>query len=256
MVKRENFKTCAQSGFCMRNRAYADTAASSSIWEAPYNLDSSSIEFSNGQLTGTVLKTTIDGFVILPLTVTFLESGSARVTLDEEKRRKGEIELRHGSKAQKKRYDEAAKHVIVGDVSGSKGAALSRDTEDGSTRVHYGPAGKFEAVIKHAPMSIEFRRDGEAHVVLNGRGLLNMEHWRPKVEKEVKEGEEGKEEENVAVVENAEDESTWWDESFGGATDSKPKGPESVALDITFPGYDHVYGIPEHASSLSLKETR
>lgn len=27
-------------------------------------------------------------------------------------------------------------------------------------------------------------------------------------------------------------------------------------MDITFPGYDHVYGIPEHASSLSLKETR
>jgi alpha 1,3-glucosidase len=27
-------------------------------------------------------------------------------------------------------------------------------------------------------------------------------------------------------------------------------------MDITFPGYDFVYGIPEHASSLSLKETR
>lgn len=27
-------------------------------------------------------------------------------------------------------------------------------------------------------------------------------------------------------------------------------------MDITFPGYDHVYGIPEHATSLSLKETR
>lgn len=35
-----------------------------------------------------------------------------------------------------------------------------------------------------------------------------------------------------------------------------PIGPESVGLDITFPGYEHVYGIPEHASSLTLKETR
>jgi alpha 1,3-glucosidase len=33
-------------------------------------------------------------------------------------------------------------------------------------------------------------------------------------------------------------------------------GPESVGLDITFPGFEHVYGIPEHATSLSLKETR
>lgn len=33
-------------------------------------------------------------------------------------------------------------------------------------------------------------------------------------------------------------------------------GPESLSLDIDFPGYEHVYGIPQHASSLSLKQTR
>lgn len=33
-------------------------------------------------------------------------------------------------------------------------------------------------------------------------------------------------------------------------------GPESLSVDITFPGYEHVYGIPQHASSLSLKQTR
>lgn len=32
-------------------------------------------------------------------------------------------------------------------------------------------------------------------------------------------------------------------------------GPESVGLDVSFPGAAHVYGIPEHASPLSLKET-
>lgn len=35
-----------------------------------------------------------------------------------------------------------------------------------------------------------------------------------------------------------------------------PAGPESLSLDITFSGYEHVYGIPEHASTLNLKETR
>ncbi|KAI8460108.1 galactose mutarotase-like-domain-containing protein [Phakopsora pachyrhizi] len=34
------------------------------------------------------------------------------------------------------------------------------------------------------------------------------------------------------------------------------KGPESLSLDITFPGYSYVYEIPEHASPLSLKTTR
>ena len=32
-------------------------------------------------------------------------------------------------------------------------------------------------------------------------------------------------------------------------------GPSSVGLDISFPGVDHVYGIPEHADSLALKTT-
>lgn len=33
-------------------------------------------------------------------------------------------------------------------------------------------------------------------------------------------------------------------------------GPESLSLDITFPGYSHVFGIPQHASPFSLKPTR
>ena len=32
-------------------------------------------------------------------------------------------------------------------------------------------------------------------------------------------------------------------------------GPCSVGLDISFPGVEHVYGIPEHADSLALKTT-
>lgn len=78
-----------------------------------------------------------------------------------------------------------------------------------------------------------------------------MEHWRPKIEKEKKEGEEETIAETISV-----DESTWWEESFGGNTDSKPRGPESVGLDVTFPGYEHVFGIPEHTGPMSLKETR
>ena len=32
-------------------------------------------------------------------------------------------------------------------------------------------------------------------------------------------------------------------------------GPCSVGLDISFPGVEHVYGIPEHADTLALKTT-
>lgn len=253
-VKHENFKTCAQSGFCTRNRALADKAAElSSTWESPYRLDPTSITFDNGKLSGTVFKkiNAAGEEVKLPLTVTFLESGTARVTLDEEKRQKGDIELRNESKARKERYNEAESWAIVGGLEPSTGAAVIADADEGTTKVVYGPGGKFEAVIRHSPVAIDFRRDGQTQVRLNCEGLLNMEHWRPKVDKP--EGEEKPEDTPVVPYE---DETLLWEESFGGNTDSKPRGPESVGLDITFPGYEHVYGIPEHASSLSLKQTR
>lgn len=46
-----------------------------------------------------------------------------------------------------------------------------------------------------------------------------------------------------------------WEETFKGHTDSKPHGPSSVGLDVSFVNSRHVYGIPEHADSFLLKET-
>jgi alpha 1,3-glucosidase len=256
MVKQHDFKKCDQSGFCKRNRQFADDAAASSSWTSPYALDEASIAFKDGQLTGTVLKTLKDGAdkVRLPLTITFLESGVARVTLDEERRQKGDIELRHDSKARKERYNEAGKWALVGGLKVSQGAALSDKSDKGYTNVFYGEGGKHQAVIRHAPFAVEFQRDGETHVRFNERGLINVDHWRQKVEKPAEEKKEGEEEKTEEA--KGEDESTWWEETFGGNTDTKPRGPESVAMDISFPGYEHVFGIPEHATRLSLKTTR
>ncbi|KAI9732003.1 MAG: hypothetical protein M1834_004454 [Cirrosporium novae-zelandiae] len=252
-VKHDNFKTCDQSGFCKRNRALADNASVQSSWNSPYELDSESITFKDGQLQGIVLKAVSpnEPKVRLPITISFLESGLARVTLDEEKRQKGDIELRHNSQARKERYNEAAKWALVGGLTLSTTAATEETAEQGFTKVSYGPSNKYEAIIRHAPFGIDFKRDDETHIKLNDRGLLNMEHWRPKVEKNT---EEKTTEENN--TESSEDESTWWDESFGGNTDSKPRGPESIGLDFSFPGYEHVFGIPEHTGPLSLRETR
>lgn len=52
------------------------------------------------------------------------------------------------------------------------------------------------------------------------------------------------------------DEPGMWEESFGGHTDGKSKGPAGLSLDVSFPFANHVYGIPEHASSLALKGTK
>ncbi|RKU44917.1 hypothetical protein DL546_003194 [Coniochaeta pulveracea] len=254
-VKEHDFKKCDQSGFCKRNRAFADHATETSSWQSPYNIDKATVTFVDGQFKGTVLKTINEQgeTVNLPITVSFLRSGVARVTVDEEKRQKQEIELRHDSKVRKERYNEAEQWVIVGGLALDQEAKIVYEDKKQMT-IQYGPSSKFEAVIQFSPFSVDFRRDGVSQIKFNDRGLLNVEHWRPKVDKPEVEKKEGEE---TAVEEpKGEDESTWWDETFGSNTDSKPRGPESVALDITFTGYEHVYGIPSHAGPLSLKETR
>ncbi|KAK0728360.1 glycoside hydrolase family 31 protein [Lasiosphaeria miniovina] len=267
-VKEHDFKKCDQSGFCKRNRVFADNAGASSSWESPYNILPESRSFKDGQFQAIVLKTinAKGDTVRLPLTVSFLESGTARVTVDEEKRQNKEIELRYDSKVRKERYNEAEEWVVVGGLGLDKEATVGFEDKS-QTTVKYGPSSAFEAVIKLSPFTIDFKRDGESQIKFNDRGLLNVEHWRPKIEQpetEKKEGEgDGGEKKEETTLENkegssssGEDESTWWDESFGGNTDTKPRGPESIALDISFSGFDHVYGIPSHAGPLSLRETR
>ena len=251
-MKHENFKTCDQSGFCKRNRAYADEATSKgSSWTSPYSLDPGTISVKEGQLKGIISKSVDEaGIVRLPLTITFLESGVARVTVDEEKRQTGDIELRHGSVARKERYNEVSKWALVGGLSRNQDAKGALTQE--ATTVTYGPDNTYKAVVHHFPFAIDFFRGDQIHLNLNAKGLLNYEHWRPKVENEQKE----REGDNITTTVIGEDESTWWEETFGGNTDSKPKGPESVGIDITFPGYEHVFGIPGHTGPLSLKQTR
>ena len=250
-VKYENFKTCDQSGFCKRNRAYADAAAQvGTTWESPYRIDSSSVDFKDGHFRATIIKTVISGGdqVQLPLDVTFLVSGTARVIVDEERRREGEIELRHDSKARKERYDGAGEWALIGGLELDNAARLADKQQEGYTIIVYGKKQELQANIRHKPFNIDFKRNGRTEIKLNDRNLMEYEHWRPKAEKGQADG-------SAETVLSA-DEDTWWEETFGGNTDSKPRGPESVGLDITFPGYEHVFGIPEHAGPLSLRETR
>ena len=79
-------------------------------------------------------------------------------------------------------------------------------------------------------------RNDDVLVSLNSRGLLNFEHYRNKGE--------------------GEEEPGMWEETYKTHHDSKPRGPSSVGLDLSFPGVDNVYGIPEHADDFSLRSTR
>ncbi|XP_034015266.1 neutral alpha-glucosidase C isoform X2 [Thalassophryne amazonica] len=50
--------------------------------------------------------------------------------------------------------------------------------------------------------------------------------------------------------------SSLWKETFRTFEDIKANGPSSVGADLRLHGFNHVYGLPEHADSLCLKDTR
>lgn len=71
------------------------------------------------------------------------------------------------------------------------------------------------------------------------------------------EGAEAKEEGTPRAEEKPEEEEPgMWEETWKSHTDSKPYGPTSVGVDISFPGSKHVYGLPEHADSFALRQTK
>lgn len=230
-VKKEDFKTCSQSAFCRRLRSLAPRAASSPSWASPYQIlspgaietveDASTIRFPVGSSLYPEAK--------FELRVDVVGDGIARVRMDEI------LGLRQ-------RYNEASRWTLVE-------RALSRTdfdlkTDDISSSITY--ASKEDALelrIRHAPLLVELYRNGAdvPDVVLNGRGLLHMEHFRLKASADSEsktneiEAEKYEADEAQSVVtspvnrtwfegEASEWEKDLWEERFKTWTDSKPKG--------------------------------
>lgn len=252
-VKSYLFRKCEENPFCKRNRHYADQVAtvrsSDALWKSPYELDLSSVSgLHDGSLTATILKTTATGNKVeLPLTVSFLDSGSVRLTVDEKVRSDGNIEVYGNALLQKQRYNTLEEWALAGPLSNAKDSTLEVTQTASEISIQYGNGNK--VVFAADPFAVKFYRNGELQVVLNERGLLNYEHWRPKP---TGEGDDAKDPQISAL----ELEDGLWEDSFDSKTDKKSKGPEAVALDVTFVNYKNVYGIPEHADKLSLRETR
>lgn len=97
-----------------------------------------------------------------------------------------------------------------------------------------GKVGDVTVQLTFANFKVEVLVGNTPVLVFNSRSLFNMEHPRKK--------QDG-------------DPEGWWEETFNGHPDSKPSGPEAISFDITFPGYKHVYGIPERATNFSLQPT-
>ena len=100
-----------------------------------------------------------------------------------------------------------------------------------------------------------FSNDTEV-LQLNRRGFFSFEHSRARPAGEGEEEKQGSPEVKDDKYARINSNDGGWQESFGTHKDSKPRGPQSVGLDISFSGSKHVFGIPEHASDFSLKSTK
>lgn len=94
------------------------------------------------------------------------------------------------------------------------------------------------AVIRLSPFKIDFYRNDVLSVSVNGKSLMRFEQLRTK----------------PSILDPSEDKDSW-EESFNDFVDTKPNGPEAVAVDFTFPQSEVLFGIPEHADSFALRST-
>ncbi|KAJ4839879.1 hypothetical protein Tsubulata_003185 [Turnera subulata] len=116
----------------------------------------------------------------------------------------------------------------------SKKLWLQRLTpEDGGSSSAVYLSDEYDVVLRHDPFEVFVRRQSTNRPVLslNSHRLFDYEPLRKK--------EEGDD----------------WEERFRGHTDTRPHGPQSITLDVSFFGSEFVTGIPEHATSLALSES-
>jgi hypothetical protein len=223
-VNEHDFKKCHQSAFCRRGRALADRAAESvksgEKWKSPYSLDPSTIVLEDGgsRFTGRV-RSSLNPEIKFELDVRVHEDGVVRVKMDEKE-------------GLRKRYDEAASWALLKEPVLSSSAKWSLGKE---VKVVYGgKKDQVEVTVEFEPLVVRMKRNGKDQVVLNGQGLLHMEHFRQRVERvEAKDGEVpvagGDETQKVIQLPpngwfEGDIEDGWWEESWKTWTDTKPKG--------------------------------
>ncbi|CAH3179912.1 unnamed protein product, partial [Porites evermanni] len=242
-VDKNNFKKCEDSSFCRNNRAIQPG-------DSPYLVVKDSIAFTESSFDVHLLNKKSN--LLLNLKLQTLQKNTARFRITE-------------VNPIRPRYE--VKDVLIKEPVTISYQKLKQDDES----LHIG-FNNNSVILTYEPFRLDFLVDNEVAVSVNSRGLMNFEEYREKRKVPVRkdsedegnppgENEEEKSEnepkpedsEEKKVEEVMEEEN--WEENFKEHRDTRPRGPCSVGLDISFLGVEHVYGIPEHADSLALKTT-
>jgi alpha 1,3-glucosidase len=241
-VDRSKFRTCEQGSFCRRFKKWI---VRPNLDEALWTLvPESRQELSEGGYSFKV-KHAHEAEPHLELKLTPYESGVLRMRLNEI----DGIHQRHVIPAGDVINDPPPPVAKASFDQASTGTVLSFTTNAGV---------KVEALVKHAPLTIEVRANGQHVQTLNSRNFLNFERYRKPQELRPPDAKNADADAETKTIDAAAhphdlDKKGLWEEDFGGHTDRKPRGPASYGLDVTFEGdVPGVFGLPEHATKASL----
>jgi len=237
-VDASKFRTCEQGSFCRRYRKYVSRVQASGGAEFAHTLDAASLEQHGHIVTARVLHANDASVAPLALRLSFFRDavqnrcGIARLFVTEEAPLHARFRLRDGDVVTKE------SELIPDDV------ALTTPA-DGSTRLASSAPGGCAVTLTHRPFQLAFAAEGRVLQRLNARHLLNFERYRARDAPA-----------HAGLVDATDvDSSGLWEESFGGHTDSKPRGPAAVGVDVTFEYAFDVVGLAQHASGLHLGES-
>ncbi|XP_049637465.1 neutral alpha-glucosidase C [Suncus etruscus] len=140
--------------------------------------------------------------------------------------------------------------VLTSKLSTVRLTSCSRDI--GSLVLEDGK-GDLKCCIFENPFRIDFVSKKEVVISINSLGQLYFEHLQnPPKQRVTKENEEDA---STNISQENQEDLGLWEEEFRGFVDIKANGPTSIGLDFSLHGFEHLYGIPQHAESHRLKNT-
>ncbi|AAS50540.1 AAR173Cp [Eremothecium gossypii ATCC 10895] len=237
-------RKCNESGVCHRNRHYGEKIASSGA--VYYTVDWDSLELFTsghtvqGKITKRLPRGKDKGSIALPFTLDVLENSLVRLRIDEDRDVTGLPEI-----LSPRRYNGTSDWMFEDGVV-LRASACNQSTAivgDGKKMVIENSDDEVKVELFQNPFKLDVYHHDKLLVTINDRSFLNLEHWRlPRTNYQNSLPEES-------------DYDSFYDNFHGAGNDTLPFGPESVALDVTLHGFKNVYGIPEHADSLKLRDT-
>lgn len=247
------FKTCDEAGFCKRNRHLGSNIKQSHSFKSPYSIESNSIKANNNGENGNLI---FNGNIIkvlpdlskrnFPFEISLLEGNNIRLKVDEEYRNFDNLPIK-SSFVTSKRYNEtggwAFKSGPLPYLSFNDGHSKISHNDD-SLIIEYGLNFQYKAELSFYPIKLTISKQNEVQFVLNDEQFINIEHFRSR------DDDPKNHLSNVEIGDNM-----FHDDFKDSRNDRLPIGPESIGLDFKFKNFQNVFGIPEHADKLNLKDT-